>query len=197
MKFRYYHRAYISNGAKLNRVVVGATKWPGGHELSEKDGMNHLMWSGLSYWASGGLQAGVTGGRAGGRACPLRRVQTGCVGHILLIFFKNTLNILEYTRIYSIISLSGGHRGLSSEAGGRTHRQPCMWSCFFIQQRFLCFIFALLSQSLDNHFLAPCSTHMDESVHSICFHILRVQETNRITSWRVYYNDNAFFKSNL
>jgi hypothetical protein len=121
MKFRYYHRAYISNGAKLNRVVVGATKWPGGHELSEKDGMNHLMWSGLSYWASGGLQAGVTGGRAGGRACPLRRVQTGCVGHILLIFFKNTLNILEYTR-YFLVGRAWRSYGRGGRAGSPSRR---------------------------------------------------------------------------
>jgi hypothetical protein len=34
--------------------------------------------------------------RAGGRSCPLRPVRTRHIRHILLIFSKNTSNILEY-----------------------------------------------------------------------------------------------------
>jgi hypothetical protein len=35
---------------------------------------NFPFWNievGLSYWASGGLRAGIMGGQVGGRACPL------------------------------------------------------------------------------------------------------------------------------
>jgi hypothetical protein len=35
----------------------------------------------------------------------------GCNGHIFLIFFESTLNILEYAQIYLNISLSNGHEG--------------------------------------------------------------------------------------
>jgi hypothetical protein len=82
---------------------------------------------GLSYWASGGLQASgglwAPGGRNGRANVPA--YYAGCV---LDIFSEYSLKI---PRIYSNIldiSLSGWHGDLTGEAGGwageQAHRQP-------------------------------------------------------------------------
>jgi hypothetical protein len=40
--------------------------------------------------------------------------------------FNILLKYLENTQIYLNSSLSGGHEGLPSEAGGWAYRQPCI-----------------------------------------------------------------------
>jgi hypothetical protein len=61
---------------------------------------------------------GGCNGRASGRACPLYQARTRCIGHILLIFFKNTSNILEYARIYSIFLFQVGTEVLRARRAG-------------------------------------------------------------------------------
>jgi hypothetical protein len=56
--------------------------------------------------------------------CPLRM---GHIRHIFLIFFENTLNILEYTQICLKISLSDGREAYGTDKldkqFGKTFRQ--------------------------------------------------------------------------
>jgi hypothetical protein len=92
----------------------------------------HDVRPGLSYWASGGLRAGVTGGRVG-----MPAHHTGRELGILDIFSEYSLkipriysNMLEYTRIYLIFLCRAGTEVLwarrGGQAGGRVHRQPCV-----------------------------------------------------------------------
>jgi hypothetical protein len=78
----------------------------------------------LSYWASIGL-------RASRRACTIRWARTRRTGHILWIFFKITLNMLdmlEYTQ-YFLVERARRSTRRGGRAGGWAHRQPwpSMW----------------------------------------------------------------------
>jgi hypothetical protein len=81
-------------------------------------GMLTLEWGQIQGCHTGHPEAY---GRAGERACPLHWAQTGRIGHILWIFFKNTSNILEYTWIYSIFPCRAGAEVLWARWA---HRQP-------------------------------------------------------------------------
>jgi hypothetical protein len=82
----------------------------------------HYLPSGLSYWASGGLKSGVTGGQAG---MPIHYV--GLKLGVLNIFFEYSLklpqicsNMLEYTRYFLVgrVQRSTGRGGRSRWVGG-------------------------------------------------------------------------------
>jgi hypothetical protein len=80
----------------------------------------------LSYWASGGLRAGLTGRCA----CHYARREPG----ILDIFSKYSLKVPRICSNILYISLSGRHRGLPGkadmravQAGGRTDNLDISW----------------------------------------------------------------------
>jgi hypothetical protein len=85
---------------------------------------------GLSYWASGGYQAGLTSKQVGNFVHYVRYEPD-----ILFIFSEYSLKYLEYARIYLNIFMSGGHEGLlgitnkrAIWAGGRPNNPKlCMY----------------------------------------------------------------------